>query len=143
MGESVTGSVSASHSVVSAMTVGTSNSISWKPPQYPDKLDSKFREIHVKRKVKVEEEVVDDDPYGGLSENLDHGIVFKRIDNHMEDLIVEEAWVTARTWTTALAWVSATGGTFLILISNTIIKLVVFQSQPEMLSLCIIGFLMW
>jgi hypothetical protein len=133
-------------SVVSALTVGTSSHVSWKPPEYPEKLDTKFREIQVKRKElkdAQEEEVIDDDPYGGFSSHLDHGIVFKRIDNHMEDLITEETWITARAWTTTLAWVMALAGSFLIVISNTIIKTVVFQSQPELLSLCILGFIMW
>lgn len=134
-------------SVISALTVGTSNHVTWTKPTYPEKLDTKFREIQVQRKAikdaESQEEYVDPDPYGGLSEHLDHGIVFKRIDNHMEDLIVDEAWVTTRAWTTTIAWVMALGGSFLIVISNTIIKTVVFQSQPELVSLMIIGFIMW
>lgn len=132
-------------SVVSALTVGTSHS-TWKPPSYPKNLDTKYREIQVKRKEIKDankEEIIDSDPYGGFSAHLDHGIVFKRIDNHMEDLITEEAWITVRAWTTTIAWIMALGGSFLIVISNTIIKIVVFQSQPELLGLCIVGFLMW
>ena len=86
-----------SDSVVSALTVGTSNHVSWKPAEYPAGLDTKYRDIQAKRKELKDanqEEIVDSDPYGGLSEHLDHGIVFKRIDNHMEDLIVEESWIT-------------------------------------------------
>lgn len=134
-------------SVISSLTVGTSSQIyTFKPPEYPEKLDSRLREVHVKRKQEKDaqqEEVIDDDPYGGFSNSLDHGIVFKRIDNHMEDLQVDESWVTTQSWTTALAWVMAAGGSFLIVISNTIIKTTVFQSQPELISLCVIGFLMW
>jgi hypothetical protein len=134
-------------SVISALTVGTSSHVTWKPPAYPEKLDTKFREIQVQRKAikdaENQEEIEDTDPYGGFSAHLDHGIVFKRIDNHMEDLIVEESWITARAWTTTLAWVMAAAGSFLIVISNTIIQTTVFQSQPELLSLLIIGFLMW
>jgi hypothetical protein len=66
MGDSVVhgGSVSGNDSVVSALTVGTSNHVTWKVPVYPEKLDTKFREIQVKRKElkdAAEEEIIDTD----------------------------------------------------------------------------------
>ena len=97
-------SAGASASVISGLTVGTTSHVSFKPAQYPENLDTKYRDIQVKRKEMKDankEEVVDHDPYGGFSVHLDHGVVFKRIDNHMEDLIVEESWITGELLT---AW---------------------------------------
>mmetsp|Transcript_28955 Transcript_28955/g.48865 ORF Transcript_28955/g.48865 Transcript_28955/m.48865 type:complete len:195 (-) Transcript_28955:431-1015(-) len=85
---------------------------------------------------------MDNDPHKGYEDDLENRIVYRRIESHIEELRVDEAWTKKRF--RLLFWISLSfiGGGFLFVLSNMRIRLTVFESQPELWYLEIIGYVM-
>lgn len=85
---------------------------------------------------------VDNDPRAGYEDDLEQRVVYRRIESHVEEMKVDEEWTKMRVRIFSFVVISFLGGAFLVILSNMRIQLEVFESQPQLWWLEIIGYIM-